>query len=193
MAGDDPRAKSLREKCEITIVPIMDIDNTTVGNGGKEGEPQDHNRDWKDDPFHAEVAAAQKEIARLTKENRLALFIDLHNPGPSDSQPFYFVSPDDLLSDLGRRNLDRFFTISRGEITGPLGLADKTRPSGSSYDPLWKQISKNWVVTHGTPFAVAVTLETTWNSPHSTTDGYQTVGRQLGQSIEKYLRDEPRK
>jgi hypothetical protein len=193
LAGDDPRARTLREKCEIVIVPIMDIDNTAVGNGGKEAAPQDHNRDWTDEPYHAEVAAAQRHLRRWTAENRLAVFLDLHNPGPNDKQPFFFVSPDDLLSDAGRRNLDRFVTIGRGEITGPLGLADKTRASGPAYDPLWKQISKNWVTTSGSPFNVAVTLETSWNTPHSTTEGYLTVGRQLAQTVEKYLRDDPRK
>ena len=41
--------------------------------------------------------------------------------------------------------------------------------------------------------AVAVTLETAWNTPDSTTDGYRTLGRQLAQAIEKYLRDDVRK
>ena len=65
--------------------------------------------------------------------------------------------------------------------------------SGPAYDPLWKQISKTLGRRPGPQFAVAVTLETSWNTPHSTTEGYRTVGRQLAQAIEKYLRDDPRK
>jgi hypothetical protein len=193
LAGDDPRAVRLREKCEITIVPIMDIDNTATGNGGKECLPQDHNRDWTDKPHHAEVAAAQKHLKRLADEGRLALFIDLHNPGPSDKQPFFYCCPDDTLTDVGRLNLDRFLTICRGEMNGPLDLAERPRTSGPSYDPLWKQMSKNWVAAQAPPHAVAVTLETAWNTADSTTDGYRTLGRQLGESIEKYLRDDVRK
>ncbi|MDX1946728.1 MAG: M14-type cytosolic carboxypeptidase [Pirellulaceae bacterium] len=193
LAGDDPRAAALREKCEIVIVPIMDIDNTLAGNGGKDAVPRDHNRDWTDEPFHAEVAAAQQALAKFSEENRLALFVDLHNPAPDDGLPFFFVSPEDLLTDAGRRNLDRFLTISRGEINGPLPLSDKTRSSGPGYDPLWKQISKNWVSVHAPPFAVSVTLETAWSNAHSHAEGYRTVGRQLAQAIEKYLRDDPRK
>jgi hypothetical protein len=193
LTGDDPRARHLREKSEITLVPIMDIDNTATGNGGKEAIPQDHNRDWTDRPHHAEVAAAQKHLLKLNEQKRLALFIDLHNPGPSDKQPFFYCVPEDSLDDLGRRNLDRFLTICRGEMNGPLVLADTPRTSGASYDPLWKQMSKNWVAAHAPPHAVAVTLETSWNTEHSTTDGYRRLGEQLGQAIEKYLRDDVRK
>jgi murein tripeptide amidase MpaA len=115
LAGDDPRARHLREKCEIYIVPIMDIDNTATGNGGKEALPQDHNRDWTDQPHHAEVAAAQKHLRRLSEQGRLALFVDLHNPGPSDKQPFFYVCPDETLVKVGRRNLDRWLTVCRAE------------------------------------------------------------------------------
>ena len=97
LAGDDRRAERLRERCEIYIVPIMDIDNTATGNGGKECLPQDHNRDWTDKPHHAEVAAAQKHLLRLADEKRLALFVDLHNPGPNDKQPFFYFCPEDTL------------------------------------------------------------------------------------------------
>jgi len=55
-----------------------------------------------------------------------------------------------------------------------------------------KRISKNWVVAHTAGHVVAVTLETAWNTPHSTTAGYQTVGRQLGLAVELYLRTSPR-
>ena len=36
------------------------------------------------------------------------------------------------------------------------------------------------------PHVVAVALETPWDTPHSTTDGYRTVGQQLGMAIEAY-------
>ncbi len=193
LAGDDERAERLRKRCEIYVVPIMDIDSTATGNGGKEQIPQDHNRDWTDQPHHAEVAAAQRHLLQLSADNRLVLFIDLHNPGPGDKQPFFYFCPDETLSEKGRRNLDRFFTICRGELTGPLELAGKPRTSGASYDPLWKQMSKNWVAAHAPSHAVAVTLETAWNTPHSTTKGYRQLGAQLGVAIERYLKDDPRK
>ena len=32
-----------------------------------------------------------------------------------------------------------------------------------------------------------------WNSPEATTDGYLTMGRQLGLAIERYFREPPKK
>jgi hypothetical protein len=191
LASDDPRARSLRERADIYVVPIMDIDNTATGNGGKESLPQDHNRDWTDQPHYAEVAAAQRHLKQLSDAGRLALFVDLHNPGPSDKQPYFYVCPDDTLDETGRKNLERFLIACRAEINGPLELAARPRVSGASYDPLWKQMSKNWVNANSPPHSVAVTLETPWNTPHSTTEGYRTVGTQLALAIERFLRDEP--
>ncbi len=191
LVSDDPRAEALRRKASITIVPIMDIDNTAIGAGGKEQQPQDHNRDWSDKPHWPSVAAAQKEIKRLDDAGRFDLFADLHNPGAGDRSPFFFVPPDELLSPLGRRNLTAFFLAAQTEITGPLKLHDKTRTSGANYDRRWMQISKNWVAANTSAHVVAVTLETSWNHPASSVDGYLTVGRQLGLAIERYLRMSP--
>ena len=188
IASDDPRAKALRERAEIYIVPIMDIDNTATGNGGKEAIPQDHNRDWTDNPHWNEVAAAQAKLKQFAAEGRLAMFIDLHNPGPSDKQPYFYICPDELLDETGLANRERFLMLGRLEMIGPLTISDKPRTSGASYDPLWKQISKNWVAANCSKQAVSVTLETSWNTPNSTTDGYRTIGRELGMTIERYLR-----
>lgn len=54
----DADASWLRQHAEIFIVPIMDVDNAATGNGGKEANPRDHNRDWDDHPVYPEVAAA---------------------------------------------------------------------------------------------------------------------------------------
>lgn len=192
LVSDDPRAVALRQKAEIYFVPVMDVDSVATGNGGKGQHPQDHNRDWTAKPHFPEVAAAQRKIAELDRAGRFDLFIDLHNPGPRDVRPFFFASPDDILSPAGRKNLAAFLGAARSEIKGPLVLAPEPHTSGPAYSPLWKQISKNWVSTHARPHVVAVTLETSWNTPHSTAEGYQTVGRQLGLAIEAYFRTSPR-
>jgi len=192
LVSEDERAEALRKRAEIYIVPIMDIDNTAIGAGGKEELPRDHNRDWSDEPHHGSVKAAQEKIVAMHKAGRFDLFIDLHNPGPRDHQPFYFTAPDELLSEAGKRNLARFVAAGREEITGPMKLAEKTRPSGASYDKNWRLISKNWVQGSTSPNVVAVTLETTWDSPYSTVKGYKEVGRQQGLAIERYLRESPR-
>jgi hypothetical protein len=134
-----------------------------------------------------------REIRALDREGRFDLFIDLHNPGPNDDAPFFFVAPRNLLTDKGRRNLQRLLATAQAEIIGPLALARESRESGPSYDKDWRQISKNWVSFNTREHVVAVTLETTWNSPHSTISGYENVGRQLGLALERYLRTNPRR
>jgi hypothetical protein len=189
VSSDDPRAADLRGKAEIVVVPVMDADNVERGAGGKEQKPQDHNRDWSDAPHWPEVRAAQDGIRKMAGAGRFHVFVDLHNPGANAREPFYMVSPRDTQSDRRRRAQDAFLAASREEITGPLRFTGKTEETGAKYDKNWERISKIWVERHTPDAAVAVTLETAWNTPHSTAEGYARVGRELGRAIERYLRD----
>ncbi len=188
LASDDPRAVSLRRNSLITIVPIMDVDNVAIGAGGKNQVPQDHNRDWSDDPHWNSVRAAMARIKQMDDDGRFDLFVDLHNPGANDRSPYYYIPPRRDLSKTQTNGLDRFLATSQLEINGPLAFKGQVRESGAGYDKKWKQISKNWVTFNTRDHVVAVTLETSWNTPHSNTAGYQTVGRQLGLAIERYFR-----
>ena len=192
LVSDDSRAVELRRKSRIDIVPIMDIDNVAIGAGGKEEKPQDHNRDWSEVPHWKAVAAAQATIRKQNEQGDFDLFLDLHNPDAGAKQPFFFVSPRDKMSEFQARNLDHFLAAVKLEMTEPLPIAKDTRESGPSYDKGWREISKNWVTFNCRPHVVSATLETAWNTPASTTEGYRTVGRQLGLAIERYLRTSPR-
>lgn len=66
----------------IVAVPIMDVDNVERGAGGKEQGPQDHNRDWSDQPYWPEVKAAMVRITEMSKAHDFGVLMDLHNPGP---------------------------------------------------------------------------------------------------------------
>ncbi len=187
LASDDADAVWLREHAEIYWIPIMDVDNVATGNGGKEADPRDHNRDWDDKPVYPEVAAAQKLILQFAKEERLAMFQDLHNPGPSDLRPFFYVGPPELLSKEGLEKQSKFLSLAQQEIQGPLKLADQPKMTGSSYHPLWKQMCKYWVTVNASPDAISLCLETSWNTAQSNTEGYKIVGQQLGQTTAKYL------
>ncbi len=189
LVSDDPRVAALLDKTDVRVVPIMDTDSVQMGAGGKNQKPQDHNRDWSADPHWPEVRAAQKAIRAADEQGRFDLFIDLHNPGPRDRNPYFYVPPKELLSEKGRQNLARFVECAKAEIVGPLRFHGKTIASGRSYDPNWDKISKNWVAVNTAEHVVAVTLETAWNTPDSHPEGYMTVGRQLGMAMERYLRE----
>ncbi len=192
LSSNDPRAATLRRKVNISLVPIMDMDSVEMGAGGKSQKPQDHNRDWSDNPHWPEVRATQNAIRKADAKGMFDLFIDLHNPGARDRNPYFYIPPKELLSDKGKQNLDRFIACAKTEITGPLTFLGKTIESGRSYDPNWDKISKNWVAKNTSEHVVAVTLETSWNTPHSTQVGYKQVGRELGMAIERYFRESNR-
>lgn len=188
LASDDPAAKRLRESAHVVVVPIMDVDNVERGAGGKEGKPQDHNRDWSAAPHWPEVAAAQKRIKEMDAAGGLALFLDLHNPAPGDKVPFFFGPPDELNPDARRANQERFYRLAAEELgRHPLKLSAKQRESGANYDKRWPVISKNWVAANTRDAALAFTLETSWNTPHSTADGYRSYGTALGRVVADYV------
>lgn len=60
--------------------------------------------------------------------------------------------------------------------------------SPREHHPLWRQISGVWVSEHANPDTVAACLETPWNTPHSTTDGYLDIGAKLGRTVADFLR-----
>ncbi len=187
LLGDDADAVRLRESAEIFVVPIQDVDRVATGDGGKEADPRDHNRDWTDAPHYPEIAATQQQLLGFAAEKRLAVFLDLHNPAATDRRPFFFVGPPELLSDEARANRERFLSLAAEHINGPLFLDPKPRVTGQNYHPLWRQISGQWVNDHGNPHTMAACLETSWNTPHSTTEGYRKVGEQLGRAVAVYL------
>ena len=188
LASDDEAAVKLRQTARIHVVPIMDVDNVERGAGGKNQIPHDHNRDWSNQPRYPEVASAQDWIKRLNKEGDFALFLDLHNPGPSESKPFFFGSPDSHLNPKRKENQNRFHQHCLNILDKhPLGFSEKVRVTGAGYHPLWRRISKNWVAENTGPNSVNLTLETIWNSPHSTQQGYLSYGAALGEAIALYL------
>lgn len=190
VASDDPAAKFLRDRCDIHFVPIMDVDNVTDGAGGKEAVPRDHNRDWSDAPNYPEVAAAQAKIAALDQSGRLRFFIDLHNPGPGEKQPYFFGPFDyEALTGRSRENYTRWITIAGEEMAGKLPLlkAYKFATYVTSEEERGR-MSTGWVRAHTDPErVVSVTLETAWNAPQSHAEGYRDTGARLGRSVARFF------
>ncbi|MBM4018173.1 MAG: zinc carboxypeptidase [Planctomycetes bacterium] len=188
LISDDPRAAALRARAEVIFIPIMDVDNVVRGAGGKNESPQDHNRDWSDHPHWRSVQAAQRLIRDLAAEGRLALFLDLHNPGPNERDMYFYCGPRDMMAAPQVADLEAFMKAAVAEMKGPPVFKGALRETGPKYDPKnWQRMSKNWVNANS-PKTVALTLETGWNHPAGTADGYREVGRQLGLTVEQYMR-----
>jgi hypothetical protein len=187
LMGNDPAAQRLRAAAEIVFVPVMDVDNAATGNGGKNQTPHDHNRDWTDDPVHPAVAAAQKKLRAYARDDRLSLFVDLHNPSFADDSTFVFTPPFNRMDAPTQKAFQRFIATNAEYIQSPIPFTPDPREMGPDYGDRWDAISNHWVVQHSPEGVVGLTLETPWNTRHSTTDGYMVVGRQLGQAIATYI------
>ena len=177
LLSDDDGAAWLRQHAEVFIIPVMDVDNTATGNGGKDSLPQDHNRDWSPDPHWNEIIAAQRMIGGLIDEGRMDVFLDLHNPAPGDPS-FFYVLPSEMLKDPMVSLRDRFIDLAYkriSQIKPLIPMSNKPKVTGASYHPLWRQISANWVSMNGNPHTVSLCLETIWNYKNSTTTGYRAV------------------
>jgi hypothetical protein len=193
IAGDDPAAAALRDSAEITFIPIMDVDNVTLGAGGKESLPQDHNRDWSDEPVYPEVAAAQRELRSRMEAGRLRVYVDLHNPGPGDKQPFYFGPFNyETLEPRRRQAFDRFLALSIEHIRDPLPILPQYRfATYVRTDEERGRMSSEWVRRRIGEDGIALTLETSWNTPHSNAEGYRAVGAGLGRAIAAFCASPP--
>lgn len=187
LTGASPEAVELRRQAEVVIVPIMDVDNVQRGAGGKQQHPQDHNRDWTDQPHWPEVAAVQQFIAQFSRQQRFDLFLDLHSPGAGVEQPYFYLPAAQFTAGPTDAKLDSFLKAVSAHGEGPLRFEGRTIRTDEHYDPLWRQVSCNWVQQHAPPGTVSACLETPWNTPHSTAEGYMQVGRNMGEAIAQWL------
>ncbi len=189
LVGGSEDAAWVRSNTEVYVVPILDVDRAATGDGGKESIPHDHNRDWSDRPHYPEIAAIQHKVRAWSDDNRLAVFVDLHNPSPNDGTAFFYVASNDVLSSARRSQRDRFLDVVHDRYDGEIPLTRETRSSGPGYHPLWHRMSRTWVTQHGNEDAIAVCLETPWNLSRSTTKGYESVGAGLAKGIAGFLQE----
>jgi hypothetical protein len=172
----------------------MDVDNAAIGAGGKEAVPRDHNRDWAAEPIYPEVAAAQKMIRDIHTKHGLDVFIDLHNPGAND--PIFFFGPFafERMTGLQQRNYQRWIDLAAANITEPMPVKPKYRfATYVTTDEERGRMSSGWVRANTGDSTISVTLETGWNSPLMSVEGYGKVGAGLGRSLAAYIGENPRR
>lgn len=187
LLSDAADAVWLRSHALVFLVPIVDVDRVATGDGGKEAVPHDHNRDWTDAPHYPEIAAIQERIRGWSDERRMAVFIDLHNPGPNSKEAFFFGAPDEVFDEVRKAQRSGFVDTIRTTWDAAIPLENVVRSTGPNYHPLWKQISSTWVTLHANNDTIAVCLETPWNTPYSTTTGYREVGASLAKGVARFF------
>lgn len=187
-------AKALRANTCLHFIPIMDVDNAALGAGGKEAVPRDHNRDWAAEPIYPEVAAAQRMIGEIHAKHGLDVFIDLHNPGAAD--PVFFFGPFafERMTGIRQRNYQRWIDIAAASIIEPVQVQPKYRfATYVTTDEERARMSSEWVRAHAGDGTISVTLETGWNTPLMSVEGYGKMGAGLGRALASYLLENPRR
>ena len=187
LVSNDPAAKSLRQKADIVIIPIVDVDSVETGQGGKEQIPHDQDEDWSPTPYFPEVAAGMKSLSALAKADRLDLFLDLHNPGYGARDIDFYLPAGPLLFPARVANNDNFFRIVQEQMTGAIKFNGRIGPDGKTYDPVVDTSVDTWTAAQCQPHTISFTMEIPWNISASTASGYLKVGAQLGRSIGLYL------
>lgn len=191
LGGDDPRARDLRQRASITLIPIMDVDSVQRGRGGKEQKPHDHNRDWSATPHWKAVQAAKAQATALDDAGRLDLFIDLHDPGWSGGVEFWCHAYEEM-NEHRRARTDRFVAAVQTDMTGPLKYPGKI----IDRYPIDTPTAGIWACTKTRQHVVGGTFEIGVGPPAGFTgappEHHLTCGRQLGLGIERYLRERPR-
>jgi hypothetical protein len=187
-------ALNLRADTCVYFIPIMDVDNTAIGAGGKEAVPRDHNRDWTAEPFYPEVASAQRMIRNIQEKHGLDVFIDLHNPGADD--PVFFFGPFafERMTGIQQRNYQRWIELAAASMTEPFKVQPAYRfATYVKTDEERGRMSSGWVRANAGKCTISVTLETGWNSPLMSVEGYGETGAGLGRTLAAYLREDPRR
>lgn len=187
-------AKPLRSTTCLHYIPIMDVDNAAIGAGGKEAIPRDHNRDWAAEPIYPEVAAAQRMIRSIHAKQGLDVFVDLHNPGADD--PIFFFGPFafERMTGIQQRNYQRWIDLAAASITEPMKVQPKYRfATYVKTDEERGRMSSGWVRANAGDYTISVTLETGWNSPLMSAEGYGKVGAGLGRALAAYIAENPRR
>jgi hypothetical protein len=82
------------QRCELFVVPMLDVDGVYHGDQGKARRPWDHNRDYGSRSRYHAVAALR---SLLSGETRPTFALDLHTPGlrgPLEERPYVVASGD---------------------------------------------------------------------------------------------------
>jgi hypothetical protein len=178
LVSEDPQAASVRRGAVVHVVPIMDVDNVVLGGSGKDQQPVDFNRDWRDEPYWSAVSAAIDAIDAYASSDRYDLFIDSHCPGSATT--FLAVQPKELVP------VDYWFRFTR--FRQRLSLHSGTYSGafeqwGPSYHPLWYRMSFWHQFSRYPQLGLSLTLETAVGSRAA----YRDLARGLGRTIGDFL------
>ena len=184
LASGDSKAAKLRKRAIVYIVPMMDVDMVYNGGTGKDQIPVDFNRDWDSPSYWSAVIAVKQKVLETAALNPLKIFIDSHDPWPSDNSAissllFYSVM------DTGVRsvNLDVYRNMFERIAGYPVDR--------QSLYPTAGQTSNKWVDSLIANIDFSASLETGFINRTDNTEwtipSYKLNGMNLGRTVNDYL------
>lgn len=76
------------------VVPMVDVDGVYHGRYGKDQEPVDFNRDWRDHPVRHEIISLLRAIRASQEQASISMILDLHASHHGDTRCYAFGTPD---------------------------------------------------------------------------------------------------
>ncbi|MFZ4766577.1 MAG: hypothetical protein ACOYMN_16620, partial [Roseimicrobium sp.] len=139
-------------------------------------------------------ADALEMIGDIHAKHGLDVYLDLHNPGAND--PVFFFGPFafERMTGIQQRNYQRWIDLAAANITQPMPVLPKYRfATYVTTDEERGRMSSGWVRAHTGDSTISVTLETGWNSPLMSVEGYSNIGAGLGRALAAYIEENPSK
>ena len=174
----------------IWAVPFANLDGVVDGDYGKDPFPHDLNRAWTIPPMRHEVAVIQGDMTRWSRRCRPALVVDLHAPGPTETDGAYFFLPRASQSEESIEAIRKVAAAVLPSLPG--GLVSQTPIRQPDYPSRWSEEGVLNVHVWDAFNIPCISMETPYSSSRDilfTRDQYRRLGAGLLDGICSYLED----
>lgn len=168
------------------VVPMLDVDGVFHGRYGKDEEPVDFNRDWRDHPSRPEVQALLRAVRASHGRCPVDLALDIHASHHGDTSCYAFGSGPDAGEEILTRQ-GRFLRCLAEESPSAVGFRETDLRTGH-------QPAHSARVYLGQTFRIpALTLEMSYHLAQSweylTQRDYRDFGTGLVRAVHRYLHE----
>lgn len=166
------------------LVPMLDVDGVYHGRYGKDQEPVDYNRDWRDYPVLPETVALLRAIRESHQRAPVGLVLDLHAPHHGDTSIYLFGHPPECgqtLTEAQSRLVQSLcHTVSPRVGFRAADLRTDYRPDRSAREYLWRSLQIP-VIT------VELSYHLSQNGNYLTPEDYRQFGGALIQAMPEFF------
>jgi hypothetical protein len=173
--GADLRATAA---VDLHVVPMLDVDGVAAGRYGKDEQPVDFNRAWREHPLRLEVDAFLRRVHASRETQPLAFFLDVHASHHGDTSCYFFGGDSGAADETPspQRQLVELLAERNSLGLSPHDFRSEPAPPGSSRDYMLRVLR-----------VPSVTLEMSYHLGQSgdylTPLQYREFGADLGRAL----------